>query len=480
MSEQRYGVLIASSQYQDQRLGCLRFPENDVDGLNEILSSKDYGNFNEISVLKNRPHHEILLKINQILKKAKKDDLVLIYYSGHGKLNEAGKLHLATTDTDVDSLEATSLPVDSIKSYMDISPANKFVLILDSCFSGAAGNVFTKGSVEDQLLLASGGRGTYIMTGSTGIQVASEKVGDSFGVFTKHIIEGIKGGGAADDNGLVTMDGLYNYVHDHVLKESSQEPMKWNLNVRGDLVISGGGKSKRAERAEQIRAMLLDLANKNLLPDFVLSTSLKIIKMKPQQLNYEDSRHNELIDRLFRKEIELNSFIEEWVNIGKEGPVVAPEKETLIKKLYKENLTSTSFGQFWTQEKFKAMTAVYLIGLYWQFSYDLINYPYWFPSELSEFIILGLLPLLGLVIAIVSYRIRLSKGIYLGLLDPLILLMLFTNYTYLKLGSDSQLIDVLLLSLVAIVSTVFYWQIFITPSDPRITKITPPFKIFRK
>jgi hypothetical protein len=106
MSERRFGVLIASSQYQDSKLENLRCPENDVDGLNAVLKSKEFGDFAETYVLKNKSHDEVLTKIYQVLKQAGKDDLILIYYSGHGKLNAAGKLHLTTTDTNVDLLEA--------------------------------------------------------------------------------------------------------------------------------------------------------------------------------------------------------------------------------------------------------------------------------------------------------------------------------------------------------------------------------------
>lgn len=343
MSERRYGILIASSQYQDQRLQNLRCPENDVDGLNEVLISKEHGNFSETSVLKNRPHHEVLLKFNQVLKKAGKDDLVLFYYSGHGKLNAAGKLHLATTDTIVDSLEATSIPLDTLKNYIDVSPANKFVFILDSCFSGAAGAAFTRGSVDDQLHLASGGRGTYIMTGSTGIQTALEKEADKYGIFTKHIIGGIKSGEAANDEGLITMDSLYSYIHDAVLKEASQEPMKWDLNVKGDLVIARSGKTRRSQRAKQIREMLLDYAFKGFLPDPILSKALQVIDKKEDQLSEEERRYDGLLDELLQKRLEVHKFIDEWYKIKSE----IPQKEVIIKN--KENSLIESNGSILKQ-----------------------------------------------------------------------------------------------------------------------------------
>ena len=79
MSERRYGILIASSRFpKEPKLDDLRCPENDVDALDGILTSKDHGEFAEIFPFKNAPHHEIQLKINMVLRDAGKNDLVLI------------------------------------------------------------------------------------------------------------------------------------------------------------------------------------------------------------------------------------------------------------------------------------------------------------------------------------------------------------------------------------------------------------------
>ena len=79
MTERRYAILIASDRYPDEPLlEDLRCPENDVDALNQLLSSENHGQFTETYPLKNLPHHEVLLKINQVLRAADRDDLVLI------------------------------------------------------------------------------------------------------------------------------------------------------------------------------------------------------------------------------------------------------------------------------------------------------------------------------------------------------------------------------------------------------------------
>lgn len=317
MSENRYAVLIASSQFPNEpKLQALRCPENDVDGVSEIL--KTSGGFTETLVLKNQPNYEVLRKVNQVLKKAGKNDLILIYYSGHGKLDPAGRLHLATTDTVIEELEATSIPVERIRNFVDTSSPTKVILILDCCFSGAVEKAFLRSGVDDQLNLASQGRGTYIMTASTGIQVAQEREQDKYGVFTKHIIEGIRGGEAdIDGDGRISMDELYSYVHRRVREDGFQEPMKFGLNVRGELVIAQSGRNPREERRKQIRDIMFDLSKQDILPHVILTKAIEVSSLTPTQLTGKLKRYDGLLDLLL-KGLKVADFIDAWYRVEQE------------------------------------------------------------------------------------------------------------------------------------------------------------------
>ena len=92
----------------------------------------------------------------------------------------------------------------------------------------------------------SGGQGTFIMTASTGIQVAVEKEGDQLGLFTKHLVDGIRSG-EADRNwdGLVDIHELYQHVHEKVRAEGAQEPMKWGFQAKGTLIIAKSGRDAK-------------------------------------------------------------------------------------------------------------------------------------------------------------------------------------------------------------------------------------------
>jgi len=174
MIGQRYAILIASSFYpkDPQLLERLRCPHNDVDGLEEVLASKDYGAFVKPIVLKDLTHYDVLRQIDLSLAQAGKDDLVLIYYSGHGKLNRSGRFTWPQSIQKVNLLDTTSIPVERIRDLIDMSRSKKIILILDCCYSGRVRDAFLKSGVDDHLKQVQIDQGIYILTASTGIQVA--------------------------------------------------------------------------------------------------------------------------------------------------------------------------------------------------------------------------------------------------------------------------------------------------------------------
>lgn len=319
MTDRRIAILIASSHFpKEPRLDNLHYPENDVDGLVNVLISKDRGGFDEVTTLKNKPHYEILTKLNLSFKNAGKNDLILVYYSGHGKCNSAGRLHLATPNTTIDAIESTSISVGNIKELIDVSSAHKIVIILDCCYSGAIGKEFIKGSVNDQLQMASESRGTYIMTASSSLQVAKEKKDDAHGIFTKHIIGGIQSGDAdLDQNGYISIDELYSYVHEKVTIECHQKPELYNPHRRGDLIIACSGRTPRSERNRQLLKLLFEMG-KDGLPKEIFDKARDIIEMDVDKISGVLLDYDTLLDKLLCREIVPLEFTKEWCDIRDE------------------------------------------------------------------------------------------------------------------------------------------------------------------
>jgi len=322
----RHAILIGSSRFdREPKLQPLKCPENDVDGIYDIVSS--LGGFDESFVFKNADHQAILNQIEDTLREAHADDQLLLYYSGHGETDMPGRLYLTASDTEVKRLFATSIPVETLRTMIEHYQRRKIMLILDCCFGGAAGKSFVKGSVDEQLKQLSRGSGVYILTASTAMQTALEKEGDEYSLLTKHIIHGVRTGEAANaTTGLVTMEDLYRYVYARVKAEGHQEPMHWALNVRGeDLVIARAVKNQ-LDRLRELDAWVLQSAS--LFTRKVRIRAQQVIDDCQAQPDLHAS-HIRLLEALFEKQIEIGEFNEEWERVEaprQERPVAPPPK----------------------------------------------------------------------------------------------------------------------------------------------------------
>jgi hypothetical protein len=323
MTEQRYAILIGNRTFRpgESGLNPLRCAVSDAEGMAELLKSDVHGPYN-VTVLRDQRHTVILQEIFRTLKKASDRDVVIVYYSGHGKLGPDGALYLTAEDTIIEDLPVTSVPIDQVHKYIAQSKSVSVVLILDCCFSGAVDRVFKGGTASEQtqlLLRDFKGSGTYILTACTDIQVAEEKESDRYSVLTKHIIEGISEGWAdTDDDGVVTIQELLRYVQQQVPKDGSQRPQGYAFRAEhGELAIAKTGRAPLDEKRNQIRRSIYSAAVEHLIPGAVIRRAIEAIETK--------SGHapDERIDRLYKIRTQTQAFIEELYTLAENIPATS-------------------------------------------------------------------------------------------------------------------------------------------------------------
>ena len=108
MAGNRTALIVATHEYDDERLARLRSPARDAEGLAEVLSDPGIGAFDVTTVL-NRPWHEVQRSVAQFFRNQHPDDLALVHFSCHGLKDDSGELYFAMTDTSIDLLEATAV-----------------------------------------------------------------------------------------------------------------------------------------------------------------------------------------------------------------------------------------------------------------------------------------------------------------------------------------------------------------------------------
>lgn len=244
----KLALIIGNSDYQDQRLARLASPGVDIQELGAVLQMPDIGGFTEVRTLLNQSAATVRKRIGRFFAStSSRDDLLLLYFSGHGVKNARGELYLAVADTETDLLGATAIPASYISEEMDTCVSRRLVLVLDCCHSGA----FLRGakaavgvSVDTREAFKGTGSGRIILTATDAIQYAWE--GDDVSgkaqssVFTHFLVEGLQTGAAdGDSDGEITVDELYDYVHARVVARTpTQKPRKFAINQEGGLVIA--------------------------------------------------------------------------------------------------------------------------------------------------------------------------------------------------------------------------------------------------
>lgn len=330
----RVAILIATSRYPDEPgLAPLDAPERDVAELTKVLATEHGGVFDEVLVLANQPSQKVRVQLNRSLRAAAKDDQVLIYFSGHGKLDPTGRLCLTMTDTVLDALESSAVRIGELKDFLDVSRCKNVMLLLDCCYSGAVGKSFTRSSVDDQLQVAAQGAGICIMSASSSVQTALEKPETGLGVFTKAVIEGIQTGAAdVDGDGLVTFDELFDYVDRTVGAESHQRPQKWAFQAEGELLIARTGRAAWEDAKQKARKRILDLAATQDLPDEVVADALEALNVAPKARSEKQRLQAKLLEEFGDGRVKPTAFVLAWVKLAAtvDEPAVVPSEPEIV------------------------------------------------------------------------------------------------------------------------------------------------------
>lgn len=205
----RKALVVGINEYPTSPLyGCI----NDATAFKQIIESNGDGSPNfdvkiELDVQSKSELMELLIDLFE-----GDSDTVLLYFSGHGYLNDLGG-YIVTPDFKPYDF---GVSMDDILKLANDSNARDKIIILDCCHSGALGTPKGNGGLTAQI-----GEGVSILTASRDFQVSLEESGH--GVFTNLLLDALRGG-AADLRGHITPGSVYAYI-DQALGSWDQRPV---------------------------------------------------------------------------------------------------------------------------------------------------------------------------------------------------------------------------------------------------------------
>ena len=236
---QFFGVVIGVSKYMNSNIN-LKYPLNDAKAMfsslkmgAENLFGEDRTNVYSITSEEDKkPTKENIQQVfDSISKKAKPEDVIVIYLSGHGVTwgGEQGDFYFLTSDATAANKNAYSDPVIRENNTISTSEwvemlksiaALKQVMIIDACGSGkAVDNLIASRDVEASQIKAidrmKDRTGMYIISGCTADAVSYEASQYGQGLLTYSILEAMKGAAIKPD-GSVDVNLMMQHARERV------------------------------------------------------------------------------------------------------------------------------------------------------------------------------------------------------------------------------------------------------------------------
>jgi Caspase domain/WD domain, G-beta repeat len=231
--EQRklYVLAIGASDYADEQLK-LEFAAKDAADFATALSRQEGRAYSKViqRVLRDATLAQVRSGLNWLGDSVDRDDIGIIFLAGHGVDLKGGVYHYLPIDADVSRLELTSLSYKELIASIT-RVAGHAVLFVDTCHAGDVFGQPGRPSIDTIGLvnrLSEPANGLVVFASSTGNQVAFESTAAKNGVFTKAVIEGLKGEGEAKfgRRNYITASMLQNFVKERVrdLTSGKQTP----------------------------------------------------------------------------------------------------------------------------------------------------------------------------------------------------------------------------------------------------------------
>ena len=258
----KYAVIIGIGDYVDPGIPDLTYGSVDAKAIHQKMIDPAAGGVPASNVKALFDQDATLANIRQAIgewlpKRAKANDLVFMYYSGHGGVmpDESGeepdgrRKFIIPHDANLEQMDKTALRNNELSLMLDRIAVNKFVFVMDCCFSGGQVKDNTIKSVSPantpigtdiygQLSAA----GRVVISASQPDQVSFESAKLKHGIFTYHLLEALKGKADMDTDNMVNLLETYMYVQREVSEAARnlgqvQQP-KLMGNISGSIVLS--------------------------------------------------------------------------------------------------------------------------------------------------------------------------------------------------------------------------------------------------
>ena len=219
-----HALIIGNNNYRS--LPNLITAKSDAEKIANIL--KNNYNF-KVQLIMDAKRADILLALNKLRRTLSKKDNLLIYYAGHGWLDEeAGEGYWLPVDAEQDN-EINWVSNNYITKTLKATPAKHILIIADSCYSGTlARGVHIKRKTTDYYARISKKRARSVLS-SGGLEPVIDSGGyEGHSVFASAFIDAL-----IENDGILDGTQLFSIIRRPVMLNSDQTPEYSDIRKAG-------------------------------------------------------------------------------------------------------------------------------------------------------------------------------------------------------------------------------------------------------
>jgi WD40 repeat protein len=168
---------------------------------------------------------------------AEAEDILVVYFAGHGLVGLRGELYLSTraSKDSASGLPFRALPYSAVRDAVAGSRARSVVIILDCCFSGRADAIGPAGAGD--VLDASAVRGSYVLASAARDETALAPAGQPHTAFTGQLIRLLREGDPAGPR-MLTLDHVYRALSRLPRPDGQPRPRRLAGDRGGDVILA--------------------------------------------------------------------------------------------------------------------------------------------------------------------------------------------------------------------------------------------------
>ncbi len=269
LQPRRIALVIGVDDYHSAAFPDLRFAGEDARAVAEILRGPGEGGFERVVVLDSSTvtsRARILAELRGALADLRREDVFVIYFSGHGTaaVNDEGevRLYLLVHDSSPGDLEGTAIDLEVLQDFVGSLRAERKALVVDACFHGAGKSIVDPtltGEIAEALASVTRtrvrglGSGEAHLFASTLGRPAFEDDELGHGVYTSYLLQSMTWARTAadrDGDGLLTTWEVHDYARERTREHTSSRQIPeaaFRIIGSNDLVLVGDEATRTAK-----------------------------------------------------------------------------------------------------------------------------------------------------------------------------------------------------------------------------------------